>query len=416
MANLASVQFKDPNTRATVVNEIFNLATKEEEDALDAGIIDETKYYCSHIMQRKVGQWSKKDKELLIDSLVKGIPIGNFVVVIEEEEDKNGNIRKIHYILDGIQRINALRECFNGNYKLVAGCENIDATAKEIKEDAEFIKRLKHHIETYPIALSDCSGYTQKEIRELFIRTNGGKPLNPSQKEVTYLDVTLRKRLKAISDITIPVTVKHFSYDNQELKDKEEIKDVLFWDKTAITALNCIRDMDRDIIMQTLYLLYYKSGEEPKEYSTKFLYSTFGETLSNMPKEQLDKLFSRLEEAFKSVGKYLPSVKIKGYTKLKKTTLPFVLYSMDKINTAKGNKRAFAYALYKFCMTYTTNEEYSKIVSDGTSSMNSITNRRKYFSNLVSKMQVTEEDKRQLDDSLFLAVKEKKEEEEKATA
>ena len=413
MGNLASIQFDKPTSRPTTVHEIFNLATEEEENALDEGIIDETKYYCSHIMQRKVGQWSKKDKTALIDSLIKGIPIGNFIVVIEEETDKNGNTRKIHYILDGIQRINALRECYNGNYNLVAGCEDIDATVEEIKEDKEFIERLNSQIETYPIYISDCSDCTQEQIRELFLRTNGGKPLNPSQKEATHLDVNLRKGINKIRKITIPVTIKHFSYDGQELKDKAEIKNVLFWDKTAISAINCNRDMDRDIIMQTLYLMTLKPGETPVSYTTQFLYSTFGKELSDMPEEQLDKLFSRLEKAIKSLGNYLPSIKIKGYTKLKKTSLPFALYSMDKINTAKGNKKAFAYALYKFCMTYKTNEDYLPYVTKGTLEEEKIKGRLDYFKDLTSKMQVTEEDTKQLEESLFVVVTEKKPKEKK---
>ena len=423
MANLADIKLKRPNTRAASVHEIFDIATDKEEAALAEGVVEVTKYYCSHIMQRKVGQWSKKDKTLLMDSLLKGIPIGDFTVVTEKE-DVGENTVNVNYILDGIQRITTLREFYDALgdkkkkndkaikyniYKLIADCESIDATAKEIEEDKEFIKNLRHHIDLYPIALTDCSDYTQDQIRELFLRTNGGKPLNASQKEATYLDVDLRKRLKTVCEIEIPVLVKHYSYDGQELKNKEETKNVLFWDKTAITAINCIRDMDRDIILQTLYLMTLNTGEVPQNCSTKFLYSTFGNKLSEMSKDQLDKLFNRLENAIKSLGEYLPSVEIEGYTKLKKTSLPFALWSMDKIIIANGNKKNFAYALFKFCTTYTSNKEYSDYVTKGTMQGDKIKKRLDYFKDLTHKMQVTDEDKKKLDDSLIVTVREKKE-------
>lgn len=394
--------FGKQQTKTPALSSLLNIATPEEEQALSDGIIDETKYYCNHRLQRKTGQWSKTDKSLLIDSIIKGYPIGYFTIVTEEEEDNKGKNRTVHYILDGIQRISTIKEFMDGEFKIA----NVPSIAEELVgysipskeiEGDEFTYKLKDVINNYITAANDCSQYSQEEIRQLFLRANGGKPLNVSQKEATNLDSVVRDKINALRNITIPVEVRHTRKEN-------ETKEVLFWDKTAITALNCVRDIDRDILMQTLYLMTLKPNDKPEAFTTKTLYDNFGKTLSDMPANELDSLLARLEKAIKELGKYLPSVPVEGYTKLKKTAIPYVLYAMDKVIRNKKGTKAFAYAIYDFCMNYKNNTEFREIIKSGTNKSEPIQKRLEYFTRMANNAKVTDEEYKALADTLYKTV------------
>jgi hypothetical protein len=60
--------------------------------------------------------WSPQQNELLWDSLMRGIPIGSFVVCAAIEAQKKGDSRNVtHHLLDGQQRTNAIALGFNEN-------------------------------------------------------------------------------------------------------------------------------------------------------------------------------------------------------------------------------------------------------------------------------------------------------------
>lgn len=397
------IKFDVFKPKPTTVQEILsNLASEEDEKKLSEGIIDETKFYCTHSLQRKTGQWNKKDKSLLIDSIMSGYPIGDFTVVYEEDEDVNGETKTVKYILDGIQRMSTLKEFLDGKFKLLEkACANEDLYGyrfpqEEIEGDT-FSRKLKNHIMNYSIAINDCSDRNQEDIRKMFLRTNGGKPLNKSQIEATNLKKEIREDIEQLRNLRIPVQIKHTLKEN-------ETKEVSFWDKTGITAIQCIRDVDRDVLMQTLYLLSL-GNEKPQEYSTSFLYGEFGKKLGEMPENEYQNLLNRLKKAMKELGKYLPSIKVEGYTKIKKTSIPYALYGMDKILRNKKSTKNFGYALYQFCMDYNNNTAYKGMISGGTTKVETIENRLKYFNDMVTKLKpVDEKDFIEFEKTLFIEV------------
>ena len=404
-----SLRLFNPDIKTITVDALNKLATKEEEAALADGYIREDKYYCTHSFQRKVGQWGKKEKSLLIDSMMRGIQLTDFIVIEEEEEDINGEMKKVHYIIDGIQRINIINDFLHGNFKLEKGtvpeCMEGYSVPQNEDEYTDFDTRFIDHIKYYTIVKGDYSGKSQDEIREIFLRTNGGKPLNTSQKEVTKLDATVKNKVNSLREIEV-----------EKYSDSEE--KCVFWDKTAITVLNCARDVDRDLLMQTLYVMYlmkHNITEEKdiKDYNTKFLYNEFGNILAEkIPAAEFDDMISSLKAAIEKLGKLLPYGKIPNYTKIKKTALPYVLAELSRIIKAKKNTTDFAVNVHKFCLSYATNTEFKSKVEGGTSSAKSISKRLKYFKKYLSQS-VTEDEKKAWSDSLKKPVKTKEVKEEK---
>lgn len=400
-----SLRLFNPDIKTITVDALNKLATKEEEAALADGYIREDKYYCTHKLQRKVGQWSKKEKSLLIDSMIRGIQLKDFIVVEEEEEDVNGEMKKVHYIIDGIQRINTINDFLHGKFKLEKGtvpeCMVGYSVPQNKDEYTDFDTRFVDHIKYYTIAKGDYSGKTQDEIREIFLRTNGGKPLNTSQKEVTKLDATVKNKVNSLREIEV-----------EKYSDSDE--KCAFWDKTAITVLNCARDVDRDLLMQTLYVMYLMKHPdvEPKSYTTAFLYNDFGKILAEeIPAAEFDDMISSLRAAIEKLGKVLP-YGISNYTKIKKTALPYVLAELTKKLKAKKNTTDFAVNVHKFCLTYATNEEFKTKITGGTSSTESISARLEYFKEYLFQP-VTEDEKNAWLDSLKKPVKAKEVKEEK---
>ena len=59
--------------------------------------------------------WKIKDEQLLIDSILKGIPIPKFYLT-EEYSVKKG--ASIHYVVDGQQRLRAIYKFLNNKFSI----------------------------------------------------------------------------------------------------------------------------------------------------------------------------------------------------------------------------------------------------------------------------------------------------------
>ena len=62
--------------------------------------------------------WNRKDEQLLIDSIFRGIPIPKFYLT-EEYNTKKG--ASIHYAVDGQQRLKALYKFLNNEFPVEVG-------------------------------------------------------------------------------------------------------------------------------------------------------------------------------------------------------------------------------------------------------------------------------------------------------
>ena len=105
--------------------------------------------------------WNYKDEQLLIDSILKGIPIPKFYLT-EEYSAKKG--ASIHYVVDGQQRLKAIYKFLNNKFSI------------KIEDGEYFFKDLTHPIQqkitTYRLGGHYLEDFNQADINFLFQRLN----------------------------------------------------------------------------------------------------------------------------------------------------------------------------------------------------------------------------------------------------
>jgi len=131
--------------------------------------------------------WTKSQKQLLVDSILVGIPIPSFYFnsISENQID----------VVDGQQRLRSILEFKRGDYPL-----NEDSTlgAKYYYELAE---RLKDKIDDYQLTVIYLKNWTEEQIEDMFLRLQDGTPLNAAEKR-RAIQGTFRDVVKDLADHT----------------------------------------------------------------------------------------------------------------------------------------------------------------------------------------------------------------------
>lgn len=107
--------------------------------------------------------WSRAAKIMLIDSIIKNIPMPKFFlqVIIRDDEP--------HYVvIDGQQRLTAILEFLRDEYALDAPYEGECAG----KKFSELNEELKNEIRLYSIDVNEISNTDKKTIRDIYSRVN----------------------------------------------------------------------------------------------------------------------------------------------------------------------------------------------------------------------------------------------------
>lgn len=309
--------------------------------------IDDKSIVLSHKLQRKEGQWNRSQKSDLIDSLLRGYPINPTYAV----KDDN-----IWAIIDGVQRLSSIRDYCSDSFALSKNAKNVVINGKEKEiagkkfskldeETRDFL--MKQELQIYLI-----SEYTESDVREMFKRLNGGTSLSKTQKSITELSDDLLKRLNT--------TLSHE-----------------FWSKTALTSGQIKKDEDRDVLLEALMLM---SEYDIQGFKSEHIYHNFVPYLYTIDS---DVLFTRVNASIESLNKIITEKK----KSLKKLSIPFVVYSMDKVLKNKSSVTKYSEWLNNFLDEYDTNEEYRKLVNtSGTASKESVLARKEYFKKAVNRL------------------------------
>lgn len=133
--------------------------------------------------------WKPKDEQLLIDSILKGLPIPKFYLT-EEYDAKKG--ASIHYVVDGQQRLTAI-------YKFLNNQVQIEISGKQYYfKDLDTTTQKK--ITTYKLNGHYMVDYTQADVNFLFQRINrtGFKLTNMEVWNNDYYDTNILKMAKEI--------------------------------------------------------------------------------------------------------------------------------------------------------------------------------------------------------------------------
>lgn len=298
----------------------------------------------SHKLQRPEGQWNRKQKTDLIDSLLRKYPI-NATYSIKEE----GTLS----VIDGVQRLSCVRDFIANKFALSKNMEPVIVNGEEkalaglkfnkLDEDTKDAI-LSAELQMYE--LTDC---TEKDVREMFRRQNAGKPLNGKQLRIVH-------ESDAFSEAVYSLSIHPFM-------DK------------LMTNAQRKNGTDRDLIIQTLMLIETNQNNDFTSFRTRdidvFVTEHSEECLSKI--DTLKETMDRFDEAFDKI-------------KIPVTSIPMVLYSGYRVMKDKKSFNKLVDIINKFLDDYDTNEEYKKFVQSGTSASENVRGRLDYWRGLVKAM------------------------------
>ncbi len=287
----------------------------------------------SHKLQRPEGQWNRKQKTDLIDSLLRKYPI-NATYSIKE----NGKLS----VIDGIQRLSCVRDFIANKFSLskdmepviVNGEEKSLAGLKFSKLD-EDTKDAILNAELQMYELTDC---TEKDVREMFRRQNAGKPLNGKQLRVVHESDAFSEAI--------------YSLANHPFMEK------------LVTKAQRKNGTDRDLIIQSLMLIMTNQENDFTSFRTKDI-DAFVRDHADDGLEKVDVLKDAMDK-FDSVFEQI---------KIPVTSIPMILYSGYRVTKDKKSFSKLVDIINEFLNGYDDNEKYKQFVQSGTSSTENVRGR-----------------------------------------
>lgn len=298
----------------------------------------------SHKLQRPEGQWNRKQKTDLIDSLLRKYPINPSYGIKEDG---------IISIIDGVQRLSCVRDFLSDKFSLSKNMETVFINGEEKNlaglkfsklDDDTKDTLLSSELQLYE--LTDC---TEKDVREMFRRQNAGKPLNGKQLRVIY-------ESDAFSEIVYSLATHPFMNKLTE-KSKTQRKN----------------GTDRDLIIQTLMLIETNQDHEFISFRTNDIDAfviEHSECISEEKIEILKTAMNKFNDSFEQI-------------KIPVTSIPMILYSGYRIIKDKKSFSKLIEIITEFLNNYETNEEYKQFVRSGTSSAENVRGRFDYWRNLI---------------------------------
>lgn len=308
--------------------------------AMDKGTI-----LLSHKLQRPEGQWNKRQKTDLIDSLLRKYPI-NPTYAIKEVG--------ISSVIDGVQRLSCVRDFLSDKFALSKDMEPVIVNDKEKSlaglkfsklDDDTKDALLSSELQVYE--LTDC---TEKDVREMFRRQNAGKPLNGKQLRVIH-------ESDEFSEIVYTLATHLFM---NKLMTKTQRKN----------------GTDRDLIIQTLMLIETNQEHEFVSFRTKDMdvfVSDYSDSIEQDKIDMLETALDKFDETFENI-------------KIPVTSIPMVLYSGYRVLKDKKSFSKLIDTINEFLNTYESNEDYKQYVLSGTSGAENVRGRFDWWRNRIKSL------------------------------
>lgn len=301
----------------------------------------------SHKLQRPEGQWNKKQKSNLIDSLLRHYPINPTYGIVET----NGTLS----IIDGVQRLSTIRDFIGNKFSLSKDMENVIINGEEknlsglkfnkLDEDTQS-EILNSELQVY--RMSDC---TEKDVREMFARQNAGKPLSNKLMRVVHES----------DDFSNVV----YSLTNHPFMDK------------VMSPVQRKNGTDRDIIIQAMMLISSNQEQEFTSFRTK--------DIDAYVTDYADQYLDRVDTLKEAMDRFNES--FDDEVKIPSTSIPQILYSGYRIVKDKKSFSRLAEKVSEFIATYDSNEEYKQYVQSGTGSKENVKGRFDYWRDIVRQLQ-----------------------------
>lgn len=311
--------------------------------AMDKGTI-----LLSHKLQRPEGQWNRKQKTDLIDSLLRKYPINPSYSIKEVG---------ICSVIDGVQRLSCVRDFLSDKFALSKDMEPVMVNNEEKSlaglkfsklDDDTKDAILNSELQIYE--LTDC---TEKDVREMFRRQNAGKPLNGKQLRVIY-------ESDEFSEIVYSLATHPFM---DKLMTKAQRKN----------------GTDRDLIIQTLMLIETNQENDFTSFRTNDMDVFVMDHSNSISQDKVDMLetaMDKFNEAFEEL-------------KIKQLNIPMILYvSYRCLKDKKSFSKLIEY-IEQFVTDYNESDklqDYKMYCQSSTTSRENVRGRLDYWRGIIREL------------------------------
>ena len=310
--------------------------------------IDKGTILLSHKLQRPEGQWNRKQKTDLIDSLLRKYPI-NPTYAIKEVG--------ISSVIDGVQRLSCVRDFLSDKFALSKDMEPVMVNNEEKSiaglkfsklDDDTKDAILNSELQIYE--LTDC---TEKDVREMFRRQNAGKPLNGKQLRVIH-------ESDEFSEIVYSLATHPFM---DKLMTKAQRKN----------------GTDRDLIIQTLMLIETNQENDFTSFRTNDMDVFVADHSDSISQNKVDMLVEALDkfnDAFETI-------------KIKQLNIPMILYvSYRCLKDKKSFSKLIEY-IEQFITDYNESDklqDYKMYCQSSTTSRENVRGRLDYWRGIIREL------------------------------
>ena len=301
----------------------------------------------SYKLQREEGQWNRKKKSDLIDSLLRKYPINPTYGI-----KSDGVIS----IIDGVQRLSCVRDFLSNKFSLSKDMEPVIINGEEkslaglkfnkLDDDTKDVI-LNSELQLYE--LTDC---TEKDIREMFRRQNAGVKLNNRQLRVCEESDEFSGAIHSLA---------HHPFMNK-IMSKSQRKN----------------GSDKDIIRQTLMLIMTNKDHDFTSFKSNDIDSfvrDYGEEALlkvDTLKEALDKLDNSFNEL-----------------KIKQLDVPMVLFVSYRCTKDNKSFSKLVDKIKQFVADYNETDklqDYKKYSQSSTTSSENVRGRLDYWRGVIREL------------------------------
>lgn len=310
--------------------------------------IEKESILLSHKLQRPEGQWNRKQKSDLIDSLLRNYPINPSYGI------KDGNVISI---IDGVQRLSCVRDFLSDKFALSKDMETVIINGEEKNLAGLKFSKLdgntKDAILNAELQLYELTDCTEKDVREMFRRQNAGKPLNGKQLRVVHESDEFSETV--------------YSLANHPFMNK------------VITPTQRKGGTDRDIVIQTLMLMETNSEHEFISFKSKDMDTFVRDYADNISGDKIEILktaMDKFDEAFDEI-------------KMKQLNIPMILYASYRCIKDKKSFSKLVENIKEFISDYNETDklnDYKEYCQSSTTNSNNVRGRLDYWRKIIREL------------------------------
>lgn len=302
----------------------------------------------SYKLQREEGQWNRKKKTDLIDSLLRKYPINPTYGI---------KLDGVISIIDGVQRLSCVRDFLSDKFALSKDIDPVLVNGEEKSLGGLKFSKLdedtKDAILNSELQLYELTDCTEKDIREMFRRQNAGVKLNSRQLRVCEETDEFSEAIYSLA---------HHPFMNKIISNAQRKN-----------------GSDKDIIRQTLMLIM---TNKENDY-TSFKSNDMNDFVKNHGDESLIKV-DILKEAMNQLDKNFEEMKVK------QLNIPMILYVSYRCVKDKKSFSKLVEKINQFITDYNDTDklqEYKSYCQSSTASSDNVRGRFDYWRKIVKELQ-----------------------------